>query len=619
MNIQKNNKGITIIELIVIVTVLAILGTVVFFAIRWYFKDARDMVRVSDINSIKKAMNLYVTKTWKYPEPTNPVDITYSWSTIWTQWTFWKDTLTNVWVLNKKPTDPYTEDEYTYSVSSNRGEYELAGIVEWWISMDIFPSAYAEWVHWDAYAYVTWDYNWLISRVNLWGIDYILATPSIVSNDLSKTDYVDLINNKSLVYNNNLNLPESYKWWTYDLNGWFDFNPKQIVVFTWSLSDLKDWSNQIILLDNLKKAYGWTIVQKNSYEVAKIATSNIDLASPSNIVKALACNIVNFKLKYFVECNWLDFITFYIINVLKIDITNLPWDKINTVFQDDAWDFWFGTNWGIWHYDWTNWIVYDKSNSSLVNDNVTSIAEDNLWNYWFWTVNWISKFDGVDNWVTYNQDVLVSTHVQYIYTSGDGTIWIWTNGWVTTYNDEVWNDYTSKVEWLSHNNITAIFEDSNSNIWFWTNSKWVDKYTVVWEESTITNYNPSNTSNWLPNHIITYIFEDSLNNMWFWTQGGLWKTSSDYSSWDSYTNSSTFWGLSSDKITYIYEDLSTTIWFWTDAWVVKYDWVNWTTYNTWNWLSWDYVHSIYSDTESNILVLTEWWVNTIDSEGNIIE
>jgi prepilin-type N-terminal cleavage/methylation domain-containing protein len=53
----KGIKGIsqnwfTLVELIIVITILGILATIAFISFQWYTKDARDWVRISDIKSI---------------------------------------------------------------------------------------------------------------------------------------------------------------------------------------------------------------------------------------------------------------------------------------------------------------------------------------------------------------------------------------------------------------------------------------------------------------------------------------------------------------------------------------------------------------------------------------
>ncbi|MCT4617086.1 MAG: type II secretion system GspH family protein [Candidatus Gracilibacteria bacterium] len=58
MKLQKNNSGFTLIELIVVITILAILGTIAFISLQGYSAGARNSKRLSDIGNITTQMNI---------------------------------------------------------------------------------------------------------------------------------------------------------------------------------------------------------------------------------------------------------------------------------------------------------------------------------------------------------------------------------------------------------------------------------------------------------------------------------------------------------------------------------------------------------------------------------
>ena len=86
MKPQKIKGGFTLVELIVVITILAILWTIAFMSFQWYSRDARDWTRVSDMWNMMTSLELFQIAGWTYPEPTWWVLITYSWSIeVWTQ------------------------------------------------------------------------------------------------------------------------------------------------------------------------------------------------------------------------------------------------------------------------------------------------------------------------------------------------------------------------------------------------------------------------------------------------------------------------------------------------------------------------------------------------------
>ncbi|MDD2907072.1 MAG: type II secretion system protein [Candidatus Gracilibacteria bacterium] len=62
---QKNNKAFTLVELIVVITILAILGTIAFINLQGYGVGARDSKRLSDVVNIYKKINIELSKGTK--------------------------------------------------------------------------------------------------------------------------------------------------------------------------------------------------------------------------------------------------------------------------------------------------------------------------------------------------------------------------------------------------------------------------------------------------------------------------------------------------------------------------------------------------------------------------
>ena len=307
--LQKIQKQwFTLVELIVVITILAILGTIAFISLQGYSKTARDSARISDMSRIKTSLELFSLEVWKYPETTGWYAVTYSWVLAWTQWTFWEQTFRNVERLDKIPLDPLTEIEYTYSVTNTRKEYELAGILE---TQDLAqtppnlplsgegltPQANA----WDTNVKVriTWNYNGSMLKVVDWQELNILAVPSIIcSEDLSLEKCV--IQNK-LAYDGYSNLPSNYSetqfnhlWEAWSLNL---VNNADLLVFKWKVSELSEdtseWKTaRKALVENLKKAYSDTKIASREW-IRKLV--NID--TTDNIaVENLWISVVNNKI-----------------------------------------------------------------------------------------------------------------------------------------------------------------------------------------------------------------------------------------------------------------------------------------------------------------------------------
>ncbi len=286
-SINKSNKSaFTLVELIVVITILAILWTIAFMSFRWYNSNSRDSVRISDISNVITSMELYELEAWKYPIPSNWINVTYSWATVWNQWTLWKSVFTNVSKLDKIPKDPLLDKEYTYSVSQNGTEYEVSWIIEG--DEDKVK------------AMVSGNYNGIVSKVVSWNNCNILVVPSIISSDLDySTDFVELHDNWWLVYNWYNNLPSSYKNTKLFMFWGFDFLSDNLLVYSNNdkCEELFSSSNsatleKVSLLKWIQDSYSNTILYKE-WEISNIIDLNIDENNPSNEVNNYSINFVN--------------------------------------------------------------------------------------------------------------------------------------------------------------------------------------------------------------------------------------------------------------------------------------------------------------------------------------
>ncbi|PZM80038.1 hypothetical protein DLH72_05440 [Candidatus Gracilibacteria bacterium] len=99
-------KAFTLVELIITITILAILATIAFINLGNYPADSRDAVRKSDLRTIEKAMTIYYIENGRYPTPDkDPVDgKTY----------FGEKAFQELGKINKLPLDPTTGKPYRY-------------------------------------------------------------------------------------------------------------------------------------------------------------------------------------------------------------------------------------------------------------------------------------------------------------------------------------------------------------------------------------------------------------------------------------------------------------------------------------------------------------------------
>jgi len=125
---KMNIKAFTLVELIVVITIVWILSTVGFVSYSGYLTWARDSNRISQMIKLSDSLQTYAT-TKSLPLPDNYVEITASGTTIAYQWEVWVDVLetidyTNWW------TDPKDDSYYTYYLSRDRNNLQLMAFME---------------------------------------------------------------------------------------------------------------------------------------------------------------------------------------------------------------------------------------------------------------------------------------------------------------------------------------------------------------------------------------------------------------------------------------------------------------------------------------------------------
>ncbi len=301
MDMKNKYRAFTLVELIVVITILAILATIAFISLQWYSADARDSTRISDISSMKTSLELYNLDSWKYPSPTNWVNITYSGWIVWNQWKFWETVFANVVRLDKIPKDPLTDKEYTFSVTSNRFEYQL-----WWImeSDTISMNNLNKWYEvnaWDieATAYVAWNYNSIMAKTYSGATCNVLWVPTIITNDTNVTDLQQIINNNSFVYWWYNNLPSTFKDSKFKYDWGFPFTPNNVLAYTdtGSCSELTSTTSsgtqaRVSLIKWLQDSYSGTILS-NEWTINNIVNLSINVSNPSSEVVSFASNFVN--------------------------------------------------------------------------------------------------------------------------------------------------------------------------------------------------------------------------------------------------------------------------------------------------------------------------------------
>lgn len=135
-----NRKGFTLIEILVVITIISILMSLLFVAYEGSRKAGRDAKRKADLEQIRGALEMYRSDKGYYPPGYNPPDMRYpaGWATVlWgcgnnTYYNDVADALISSGYLPSLPGDPLYNGQLKdyYYWFKNNNQYELYSILE---------------------------------------------------------------------------------------------------------------------------------------------------------------------------------------------------------------------------------------------------------------------------------------------------------------------------------------------------------------------------------------------------------------------------------------------------------------------------------------------------------
>jgi len=494
-------RGFTLVELIVVIGILAILGTVWFIMLWSYNKDARDSKRLADLDNLEKIMDLYFINNWNYPDPSWYSLVTYSWAEVWKQWTIWDDTIGILWNINVKPVDPLTQTEYSYSLLNTWDKYELWALLEWnLVYSSILPNAHAavtkEW-----FSLVKWNFNKAIVEVSTWGLTYALAVPTIIASDLSNSDLMNIIWKKGLAYNWYSNIPASYSKKGYKTKWWFDFNwtkPNNVLLFEWNTSDLNKW--WVILKtfsDKLKAAYSWTTISNEWIYKQILAVDTNNTSQISNVISPIINKALSWKVALSTSSS--SFTT----NVTTVTTappnTCAPTPTFTNIWTTTPWTP--TSPWQSWSYNatpWnctytcTGWYTWNNCITSPPSPTTVASCSTTSWQIVYWSVDWLSGS------LTCSDDIIIC----------NWTTWSWyiisaCNAWANT----VYANQT--FPWSSSSRTSLI------NAWAWWLYQWWNNadLSLTWSTTSIISASSVSTGS-------TYNNPNSFIQTWTKTGAG---------------------------------------------------------------------------------------------------
>lgn len=229
-------KAFTLVELIVVITILAILWTISFISLQWFSRDARDTKRLSDVRSLYGKISIETIKwasEWDFQEFTHTWLVTIKWKDAIVY--YWTVDFTSLKENHDSFVDPISGDDYEYaytkwedysflqiSAKSETNSWEL--IIAWHYvqfntgdAVDLFwwsswgGGNNGDWVTHNPTAWtITISYNWTsytIKDKNEWATS--LADETICQDEFDSTCTQEYLWNY-------------YQWWRNDSWNWTD-------------------------------------------------------------------------------------------------------------------------------------------------------------------------------------------------------------------------------------------------------------------------------------------------------------------------------------------------------------------------------------------------------------
>lgn len=560
MNI-KTKKAFTLIELIVVITILSILWTISFITLNWYAASARNSKRTVDMKNMKNSLELVSYETWKYPLPDNGWAVSYSWELLWTQGIFWETVTKKVTrIITKQPLDPLLEVPYLYSVTNNRKEYQIL----WFFENDVINDI--SFVN-NTYASskklkpkVAWTYNKLYIQSD----KYLVPTPSIMTSEELPLDFQsDAETIKSQIITWWMNFPNINVSWietiTWSLN--MTLNPFLLI------TDESTSLDKIAAIDAIQATYSWTILADEGIYRDVLATSDkLALADVMllNNTQSITYNMCDWvphnTTKSFYESESVSYWLFCSSVKKDFKCVDWTWKDWNVIADTATYQYeTCSTNWSLdctilWNpvIHWENLTVYSEEN--IAWDAVYNCANREWiitcnnwvweWDTWFWYTscskwtppNCVADSNFPYNSHTYNVSQLDHWNSENIWTNITENNWVFRytlnascNGWTIIWNSETWPVIQSCTTWYHINgNICEIdacitpSEASNLNnnlwenhtAWEWCNlttlglfNKWL--YALPNELFKLTNleeiYLDNNDLNWISSDITNLI------------------------------------------------------------------------------------------------------------------
>jgi len=443
----------TLVELIVVITILAILSTIWFVAYSWYLAWTRDTNRISQLKSISDWLEMYRTKH-DLPMPDDYVEITASWETIAYQWYLWKNVLETIEYTSEWK-DPKDWTYFSYYLTKDKKYYQLMAYLEEADNLQSFappsPPLKGGTIKVSAIDYTTryptvyWKKLGILTDEN--------NTP-IQELEEIKTNWLDIVNTTN-TYIARFKDNEKIEW-TWAILA--QINPKASCK---RIKELKgssqDWVYEIspewwnkkfkVYCDMTTDWGGWTLVLKayNWDDKHFYNTDNNKILENNDVINDISTNLTkeDYKWKWYFEIIWSDLLavdlsdknkfTYWYINNWKKTLKNHILDA-----QDWRWEWW--ENWC--------WIMLDNLKKSSWDVEIWNIPVEHFWlmctddrKTWPWSSHWDD-----------------SVYFGFLPRAAHWDLSDYHHSWIWKWASDWWNDVYESSNWeYSSDSWIAIF------------------------------------------------------------------------------------------------------------------------------------------------------------------